>query len=395
MTHRTGHGSPKPVLRLAGLLLVLAAALASGSCGKKITDVDVALSPPQYPEGLANSTTLLLYPDVPVPVETYEDNGEPGPDSEDVLLSSADVYDEREGAVIGLIIDHTTASKFEVFRRQGVNGYTQLIDYQLQPSRTWLASQYDVFHFSDPAPYPSGQREYLARGVVNGLVTTNSPLTNLVKLTASSVSGGLVYTGRVLPDTTRDSTFVLRWNSIQGAAGYWLTVTSYPPSFLANDALIRFALPRPVVKERVPDVYLAYVPEPNGVGGQARTQKLGDPVPAGGRLVQEDIGTNGSLYFARIVAVDSEGQMIAYIGADASYAQAASLNEAGRPITGQYRIFPMGGVFIQPQREPPPPPELAHDARTGPAGPARLRSYTLPGGVRIYDGAELRRVLHR
>ena len=37
------------------LLLVLAAALTATSCSKKITDVDVALSPPDYPEGVPAS----------------------------------------------------------------------------------------------------------------------------------------------------------------------------------------------------------------------------------------------------------------------------------------------------------------------------------------------------
>lgn len=391
MIHRTGPGSARPVLRLAGLLLVMVAAFAATSCSKKITDVDSALVPPNYPEGIADASKLLLYPDTPVPVETWQDNGDPGPDTADVLLSSTLVYSERAGAVLGLIVDHTPASQFQVFRRQGANGYIEMNDFAIQPSKTFLESQYDVFHFTDPSPYPGGQREYVARGVVSGLVTRNAPLTNRVSLTATSVAGNLAYTGRVLPDTTRDSTFVLRWNSVAGAAGYWLTVTRYPPSFLANDALIRFALPRPVTREKLPDVYVAYVPDPNGAGGQARRQKLGDPLPDGGKLLHEDIGTNGALYFARIVAVDAGGQVLSTIGANGSYAQAASLNEAGRPIAGQYRIFPMAGVFVQPQRET----EIGDELRSGAAGSSSLRSLDLGNGIRIYDGAALRRVLQR
>ena len=142
-------------------------------------------------------------------------------------------------------------------------------------------------------------------------------------------------------------------------------------------------------------MYLAYVPDPNGAGGQARFQKLGDPLPLGGLLLHEDIGTNGALYFVRVVAVDAAGQVLAYVGANGSYAQAASLNEAGRPIAGQYRIFPIGGVFVQPQRETKPGDELTFGMRSGPSGPASLRSFDLGNGVRIYDGAALRRVLQR
>jgi len=69
VTHPTGHGSAaRPVLRLAGLLLVLAAAAAATSCSKKITNVDESLVPPNYPEGVADASRLILYPDVPVAV---------------------------------------------------------------------------------------------------------------------------------------------------------------------------------------------------------------------------------------------------------------------------------------------------------------------------------------
>jgi hypothetical protein len=296
---------------------------------------------------------------------------------------------------MGLIVDHTPASTFEVFRRQGTNGFIELNDFTLQPTRSWLETQYDVFRFSDPSPYPAGQRQYVARGLVSGIANRNAPLTNMVTLTLSSVANDLGYTGRVLPDTTRDSTFVARWNSVPNAAGYWLTVTAYPPSFLSGEKLIRFALPRPLVDERIPDVYIAYVPDPNGVGGEPRRQKLGDPLPPGGVLVHEDIGTNGALYFVRLVAVNAAGEMISHIGANGAYAQAAVLNAAGRPIAGLYRLFPMAGVFVQPQPQPPPPSGLAQDARGGTAGPASLRSFELQNGVRIFDGAELRRVLRR
>lgn len=392
MTHRTGHGSSRPALRLAGLLLVLAAALTATSCSKKITDVDVALSPPDYPEGVPASAELILYPDVPVTVETWVDNGDPGPDAEDTLLSSELVYSSGAGDVLGLIVDRTDASSFEVFRRQGTNGYLPLNDFAVQKTRTWLESQIDVFHFADKAPYPVGQREYIARGVVSNVVTPRSPLTNRVTLTATSVTGSIDYTGRVVPDTTRDSTFVVRWNSVANAAGYWITVTAYPPSFLSNDALIRFALPRPIVVERIPDIYVAYVPATGPAGGQPMQQKLGDPLPAGSLLLHEDIGTNGALHFVRIAAVDAQGQLLAYIGDDGAYALAAALNAEGRPVSGQYRLFPINGVFVQPQREPPPPPELA---TAGPAPSATLRSYPLQPGVRLYDGADLRRTLRR
>ncbi|NOT34372.1 MAG: hypothetical protein HOP12_09405 [Candidatus Eisenbacteria bacterium] len=365
---------------IASALLLAVAALSSVSCSKKITDIDASLAPPGYPEGRPADALLMLYPDTPVPVSLVQDIGAPGVSIDDVLVSTENVYDLGPGAVIGTILDHSAASQYRIYRKQGVNGFEELSDFNVTPVRAWLAEQTELFRFEDQAPYAAPNRQYIGRGVVGGLLTASAPLTNVVNLTSGLVADSMTYRGNFVGggvDTTRDSTFVMKWNRVEGAAGYWVNVTGFLPSVLSNVALIRAALPRPIIAERVAEHYLAYIPDVTPPPGKPMSQKLGDPLPAGSRLVLSRPGVNGAFYCVRISAVDANGQVLARIGSKGSYALAS----AG--VSGFYKIFPLGAAVVQPTREPPPPDGLRYLA--DPEHPRALA----PGEVQIISAHQL------
>lgn len=360
----------RPARAAALALLVLASFSAMGCAKKPVTLTDPGLSPPVYPEGLPGNTTLMMYPDTPVPLQLWQDNGEPGETPDDVLLATTQVYESGPGAVVGMIVDSTNASQYQVYKRHSDGGYVDLFPYTLKPARTWPQNHYDAYLFTDPNPFAPPLREYLGRGVVDGLVTTDAPLTNISDMTQLNVPGTLRYLGRVYPDTTTDSLVFLRWQAVPGAAGYWISMYGFPPAYLPGTALLHNALPHPLLPERLPEYFVAYIPAPT------TSYKLGEPLPPGSRLVTYGrIIVPNNRYAVRIVAVDGSGQVLDYTGSSGGFVdQGAS--------QGFYYRFPLGAVVVFPAPVLPPPSlaDRAGEARlTRPLAPGETRLSRIPG----------------
>jgi len=362
----------RPSLRLsrAGVLALLVfAAFGAASCAKKpVSLTDPSLVPPTYPEGRSANTHLVVYPDTPVPIQLWQDNGESGETTDDVLLSTSFVFESGAGAVVGMIADSTNASQYQVYKRQADGGFISLFPYTLKPTKTWPARQFDVYKFSDPHPYSTPTRQYIGRGVVDGLVTADAPLTNVSDLTQANVPGLLKYLGPVAtttPPGTADSLVLFTWQAVPGAAGYWVSMYGYPPAYLDVSGLFRNALPRPLIPERLPEYFVAYIPAPN------TSYRLGTPLPSGSHLVSYDreLVMNNN-YAVRIVAVDPEGQMLDYTGSTGAYIILGAAN-------GEYYRYPLDAVLVRPVGFRPPP-EL-----TGGADESRLLHRRLaPGETR-------------
>ena len=354
-------------VRAAASLAILLIAIAASSCSRKVAStVDASLVPPTYPEGISGNSDLILYPDTPVRVRTWTDNGLPGPTPDDVLVSTEYLYESGPNAVMGALIDATQPSQFQVLRRHGADGYAPLNDFLIQPSKSWLDSQTELFIFPDPHPFPAPDRSYIARGVLGDQPTASSPLSNIADLQLASVPGTLQYLGKVFPDTTTDSLFVMKWAAVPGAAGYWITVYGYAPAYLSAAALLRSGLPHPLLPERLPEYFVGYIPAP------ATQYKLGDPGPPGTRILTTAVVLNANRYCVRICAVDAAGQLLDYTGLSGEIAiQAAGV--------GSYQDFPLGSVVVFPAASAPPPALSARSAAVAPSAPAPLK----PGEVRL------------
>lgn len=357
----------------AAATLVLAAFAVSSCSPERVTNMTPENGP--YPEGVQANSNLILYMDTPIRVMDWAEKGQPDDASDDSLKSDIEIYDVGPGTLIGTVIDSSNASAFDIFRQEAAGGYAPLQESGVHPTKSWLQSQYELYRFYDTAPVASDMA-YVGRGVVNGLVTVNSPLTNRAELLAAAVAGDLKYLGNVasgtgddgrpsttFPDTTEDSLFTLKWAPVPGAVGYWITICPPTSATLAGNALYRSALPRPLLPERIPESYVFYYPQPAGsgtivhklVGGGELAAGL-PPGPPGTRLLHYRTMLTGVDYLVRIAAVDANGQLLSYTRDDEKSAAFLIRTADG------YTIFPLGFVKVRTVRPLPPPVGLRRNS---------------------------------
>jgi hypothetical protein len=351
----------------AAATLVLAALVLSSCSPERVTNMTPENGP--YPEGVPANSNLILYMDTPIRIRDWAEKGRPDDASDDSLKSDIQIYDVGPGTLIGTVIDSSNASAFDIFRQEAEGGYAPLQDVVVHPTKSWLQSQYELYRFHDSAPVGNSMT-YVGRGVVDGLVTRNSPLTNRAALLNAAVAGDLQYLANVssgtdtsgrpsvtFPDTTEDSLFTLRWQPVPGAVGYWITVCPPTSATLAGLSLYRSALPRPLLPERVPESYVFYFPQPANtsapivhklVGGGELAAGL-PPGPPGTRLLHYRTMLTGVDYLVRIAAVDGNGQLLSYTRDDAKSAAFLIRTADG------YTIFPLGFVKVRTVRPMPPP----------------------------------------
>jgi len=292
-----------PVL-LGRLGVWMAAALLLTSCSKK----PIINEPFPGVIGTPSSSQLVVYPDVPLTTYIFADTNLAVCSDDDSLIGTFVERNATSTTVHGYIFDYTAADAFQAFREEG-GVYRLLKDYPLQPVKRYPFGNTDVFTFDDPRAVPSAFQNYLARGVVNGVVTANAPLTNLGRITVTPTAS-ILYTGRtnICGDVPRggeappDSLLPMSWTAVPGAAGYWVQVYQFGTG--ANVIGGRF--PGPAFLGRSIDFFLAYFP------ATVTSYKIGDPLPADSRVLTRRTLLNGTDYAVRITAVNDQGQLIAY-----------------------------------------------------------------------------------
>ncbi|TMQ70880.1 MAG: fibronectin type III domain-containing protein [Candidatus Eisenbacteria bacterium] len=311
---------PRAALRRsAAIASLIALCSLVDSCDKKTAVVD----PNDGLEGIPSASQLVVWRDTPTQDSVFADLGAAGPSPEDTLIATHDIYYAGPGEIRGMIFDYTRADRFEVFRRES-GAFRPFKDFLINPSKRFLKGQADVFRFLDvPPPGPSEQ--YIGRGLVEGVGAADAPKTNLAQAGGGQVAMDLQYTGAtgIRPDIRPlDSLLTLEWNAVPGAAGYWVHVYQ-----LTNQG-----------GEEI--VFL-----PAGT----TSYHLGDPLPAGGRILTYTTPINGLDYQVRIAAVDANGQLISYTGISGSFGIFRSETT--------YRKFPLGSVIVHPNRPILPPGE--------------------------------------
>ena len=318
-----------------------------GSCAERITVVDSDFT---TPEGqLSPDARLVVWEEGTVPVEVYQDNAPLGgpvdefcgrtmPGPEDVLISSSEFRVRPAGTINGMIFDRTPTTAYELLRREPGGGYRDFNDFTVRPFRRWLSSQWELYTFRDPAPSGFDPPTYQGRGVVLGAVTRTSPLTNPGEVASDSIAD-IQYNGFCNPC---DSAFTLRWSSVPRATGYWLHIYQFSGQ-VSGQTMLESGAPAPINDVESLDLFLGFVRDTLESGGPslppATTYKLGS-IRRDVEVVIQRRMPYGGVYFVRVSAVDSLGQMIAMTRGD----------YGSIPEQGSYTLFRRGAAIVAPNR---------------------------------------------
>jgi hypothetical protein len=332
---------------LAGVCLLAAIALAG--CSKKVTSVDASYTTPEgVPSG---SVRLVVYPDLPITITSWVDRVDnnstpPGasgtwnpqtptdPSGDSLVATSEPIYAIGPGVIRGVLVDGTQATGFQVLRREANGGLRSLFDFTLLPARRWLDSGNELYSFTDSDPSGFSPASYIARGLLNGQIAEASPVSNEAQLTGSTVAD-LNYTGNLFP---ADSLFLMSWDPVPGAAGYWIHVYDFVPAATEIDRRIA-GTPAPLSTTLTRDFYLAYT------DASVTSHKIGSGGVAVLTFRPNEFRFQRE-YNVRISAVDANGRLIACtLGGDPRHAFV-------RPsrISGQINVSPRGAAKVSPTR---------------------------------------------
>lgn len=347
---------------LAALLVMGLGGFAGIGCAKKLPVGPVGAHLASYPEGRRDSlertpSDLVVWPDVAI---TVQDSSS---DTTRIPIRTFPVYRSGAGVMQGLVVDYTQANGYQMFRLEDGGGYRSFADFMIPASRRMSERSYyggaagavvlppaQLFRFADEAPPAIPLKGYVGRAVISGVTGSGYPLTNLGSAPDTTGILPLLYTsptglpgpGPPPPDSLLDMT----WETIPGAAGYWVHIYQKRADVRATEAAdaIEIALPSPIAAGKVRDLFIGFFPAPR------TSYKLGSPVPPGCRVLayRPLIGLQEVLL--RVSAVDAAGRMIATTGSAGDMdAVAERINEVDRR-----RTFLLGAKRVTPGRPLPP-----------------------------------------
>jgi hypothetical protein len=344
MNHRRS-----PQLRIVPLAAIILAALALAGCSKKINTVDPSyVSPEGQPEASAQQ---IAYPELPVTVYYMKRALATCEDCPDTLISTNPVYPTGPGFINGMIFDGTAASRYQILRRESNGGYAPLYDYSVNPSQRFAQSGWKLFTWQDGRPSGFDPPTYLGRGVVSGVVTPTTPLTN--------TSSGQAVDVQDISLTTDSLVTITLKAPVAGAVGYVLQVYAVPNSYVS--AAIHNAAPAPYSTQDHRDYLVQWLPvSEGGTIDYARVKTL-SRIPY----------IPGAPYRMRMSAVDAQGRLVGFSYGDTLLADG--------PDEGYYRKFQAGAFFADAAINPSggsAPTRVKFDAGTQAASP-RSRTISL------------------
>ncbi len=265
------------------------------SCSKHLTGVDPSFS---TPEGTASSLSrLIVWRSGPNTALRYKDIPPIGPGPEDNLLRSVVYRRDPVGTVRGVVLDGTSASEYQVLRREQNGGLRAIEDFMFSPVRRWLDGKWEAYEFADTQPIP-GPR-YIGRGLIGGDIGSQSPLSN--EASPDSVPP------LDIPITFPGDTTIL-WNAVPGAAFYIAQIYQLRPVEPVVKILSGSAEPLYLGQSR--DFFLGFTTTP---------QRIGHHQPFVGTVLTNREMVPGQ-YLGRVSAIDAAGRLIAYSYGDSDNA---------------------------------------------------------------------------
>jgi hypothetical protein len=273
------------------LATALAASLASSGCSRKLaSDPGITM-----PEGVFSpDAQLVMSSDTGNPVSVYHGTGGGGI----AFDSTFSVYLRSPGITIGMLMDGTASTGYEMMRRQSSGSYSDIKDFLLTPVDRWLPSQWEAYVFYDGSVSSYQPPTYLGRGKVAGVITPNSPLTNEAVLMSAPV-GTVTYTGTPFPT---DTLVTMSWNRVPGAVRYWMEIFTFRNDVRDISELFPIGTRTPIAVGKVKNYFVGYINAP------ATSYKLGDP---GARVFTSTPLLHANTYRVRIAAVSDDGRLLA------------------------------------------------------------------------------------
>jgi hypothetical protein len=172
-------------------------------------------------------------------------------------------------------------------------------DYVLQSVFKYVNAHYESFFSTDPSPGTYAPPSYLARGLVNGVASHQSPLSNEARLAVPNLTP-ITYNGDLQP---LDSLFTVSWVGVPGAVGYWVHIFEKP---IPGGQRLECALPAPIAYLTAGDEFIGYRPG-NNPGGSVQFT-LGDTTLLTLKYTPALLGHD---YFVRVSGMSADGQVIA------------------------------------------------------------------------------------
>ena len=126
------------------------------------------------------------------------------------------------------------------------------------------------FSFSDRAPVPTPLKGYVGRAVIAGQSGGDYPLTNRGATPDTTAIRSMRYTGLIgIPGNPNnptppppDSLLALSWETIPGAASYWVHIYQKRADIRVSEEAIAIAQPSPIASGKVRDLFIGTFPAP-------------------------------------------------------------------------------------------------------------------------------------
>ena len=256
-----------------------------------------------------------------------------------------------------LLFDGTQSNQYEMYRRDDGGKFQRTGDFDLDSHFKYVSAGIESYFTTDPAPGNYSPPTYMARGVLNGVATHVSPLSNESLMLQTDLPE-ILYNGELNP---LDSLFTLSWVAVNGAAGYWIHAYEKP---IASAQRLQCSIPAPLSYLTAADLLIGFY-NGNNPGGSIQ-YKLGSP---GLLTLVYNPPLLGHDYQIRITAVDPTGQVIAQTPGDLdSLSMSADLAYLAPPTFSQEKskmFFSLGGPTVS-RRSLHAGPALVTGA--GPAG---------------------------
>jgi hypothetical protein len=289
-----------------GLLAVLA------GCSKKVTSVDAGRT--TLDGRLDPNVRLLAWADAPAVDSVVADLGSIGPDTdpdvkEDTAFANVPHYRTGAGVIYTVLLDKTSASGYQFYRHAANGGLESLADYPIQASVKWLPTGWELYSLNDPRPSAYSPPTYVARGLLDGKVTTSSPLSNDAIVNAVVPRQSIRLNWKPVGDDT-----LLIFTPVPGAVGYWWDFYQFK-STAGLEEIRASGTPNPVMTGNVNHFHLEYGgPDAcqmafplSGAGVRARLQGV-----TGSDVLTDEVMLRGQSYLVRVTAMDEHGNVLAW-----------------------------------------------------------------------------------
>jgi hypothetical protein len=162
-----------PAARLAGFMF-LAVSLLTG-CSDKVTPLT-----PGDNAGASSDIVLFGVQDQIVTSTAWSDPGTPQDPTDDTFIGASSLtFGGDTTSAILQVLDASEANTVRPYRREGASQFTRFLDFDVPAFDRNLRTNTDLYLLRDSRGI-LGASEYLAKGIVNGLETRSSPVSNQV-----------------------------------------------------------------------------------------------------------------------------------------------------------------------------------------------------------------------